>query len=864
MFFSFFDCAFPQFKDVSIEAAWRAHLASDRRANGKWVILALFLLQCLYCLYVMVGGMTTESSIHRFAAVGLAGFFAVCGVFSIVSKQQVGTWFEGVVLLGLMGAAILFTLTPDRWAKLIQLSDDQWSPHFLMEGQCVALVCSVLNLAAIVAELSPIRCLFLVHYTVLVYLVITWRFDSLEYRIMADKYGYSYSQTVRFVMVSIQIYIVGICGYLARRRREMYDRSQFGKTALLRQQLSKQHDEMQELQARQKELQAMTRALESGETLDRSSVSHAKQPIIQKPKVDSDDHRLKTVPLDLVFGQVDDSVHASSGGASMEPNEHLVRCMRGKTADWPRIRSMAERIREEEYSLHDFFHDCVKSFPELSIFQHDAAGSTSGRGPGEEYQRTIGALFAVYWLLRLDTDGRQSFCFGVDENFMPLNDEVAVTSSLTSARSIKQAESVQSWKVQLFTQMTNENKRRCFLETMEWQSFEKLVYEAGCAENQPNSTERVMSLLCLTAFHDVMKVEDFLPVVSKQHDGYQGFAAGTRLIDHDIALAYVLEHYQDLLPSYAGLPEHQQNSVLFTQGKMRFNHGWFVQAEAPPGVMLSQFKSVVSSNASSADVGLYFLHWFTDLAGAEATPMGGCEKFVLKFPHKVLASFLWSMPVLGRLAAESETTVVEEYLAARWQATLVGRPAPTDPYAIARMRLLVMSQGSPLVIDAFNELSGLIQAFLADELQRTGIRGQTYSCKTCTDGPAFLVYYGPALLQRAASSLLAMSTALRVLAVLLRASRQLWPASKDKDDSSVTIHIGELKAMDIDDVVQCPGSPSKVWALVRQSDHEGVVSMWRASDLNWLVPGSKKCRALCFDEDACEEDFSLNATIVDV
>ena len=40
--------------------------------------------------------------------------------------------------------------------------------------------------------------------------------------------------------------------------------------------------------------------------------------------------------------------------------------------------------------------------------------SSSGRSSEEEYQRTIGALFGVYWFLRLDQDGPESFCFGLD------------------------------------------------------------------------------------------------------------------------------------------------------------------------------------------------------------------------------------------------------------------------------------------------------------------------------------------------------------------------------------------------------------------------------------------------------------------
>ena len=138
------------------------------------------------------------------------------------------------------------------------------------------------------------------------------------------------------------------------------------------------------------------------------------------------------------------------------------------------------------------------------------------------------------------------------------------------------------------------------------------------------STVRVMALLCLTAFHDIMKVEAILPTVQAEHAPYLGYSAGDVIRDHDIALSYVLVHYPELLPSFAGLPVDAQRAILFTQSKLQFNHGWFVQAEAPPGAMLSTFKQVLGSNeASSEDVALYFLHWLTDLAGAEATPLGG-------------------------------------------------------------------------------------------------------------------------------------------------------------------------------------------------------------------------------------------------
>ncbi len=68
---------------------------------------------------------------------------------------------------------------------------------------------------------------------------------------------------------------------------------------------------------------------------------------------------------------------------------------------------------------------------------------------------------------------------------------------------------------------------------------------------------------------------------------------------------------------------------------MHFNHGWFVQAEAPPGLMLAKFKHALR-NASAADLAFYFLHWLPDLSGAEGQPLAGAEKFAVRFPLPVL------------------------------------------------------------------------------------------------------------------------------------------------------------------------------------------------------------------------------------
>ena len=176
--------------------------------------------------------------------------------------------------------------------------------------------------------------------------------------------------------------------------------------------------------------------------------------------------------------------------------------------------------------------------------------------------------------------------------------------------------------------------------------------EGGVAVN----AERTMAMISLTVIHDVMKVEAILPLVSAEHAPYQGFKEDDRINDHDQALGYVLDYYSAHLPSFEILSSHDQRTVRFTQSKMGFNHGWLVQGEAPPSPLFAKFKEVMlTEHVAPADVAFYFVHWLTDLAGAEPSPLGGAEKFVLKFPHAVLDSFIRSFAVLNELAVQSET-----------------------------------------------------------------------------------------------------------------------------------------------------------------------------------------------------------------
>lgn len=526
------------------------------------------------------------------------------------------------------------------------------------------------------------------------------------------------------------------------------------------------------------------------------------------------------------------------------PNPVLSGAMHELEADFQLIRHIATDIRKPDYNLKQYFEDCRAAFPELELFFTAGEGRSSHTGvvggltAEVEYQRTMGALFAVYWLLRHETDGPLGFCFGHDGSMpgWPVKGRTQATPPPGDDRP--------------FAKQTEEEKRDTFYKIMCWDHFAALVQSAGCGDN--GDIDRTIALLCLTSFHDIMKVEALQPVVAEEHGPYLGVAASKTLFDHDMALSYVLSHYPSMLPSFRGLTPKAKQAVLFTQGKINFNHGWFVQAEAPPGAMLSTFRRLLEEGcASPADVAFYFLHWITDLAGAEATPLGGAEKFVLKFPHTVLASFLWSMPFLSKLAEVTETEVFEEYLNARWKMAFPDAVVPEDHTAIAQLRLAVMAQGGWEVVSCFRRLSRADQELLSEEMARTGCAGQTYKSSRVEGGPAILVYYGPALLQQFARDEEKTFLALKVLCEVYRAARVIFPLHDGRQGHTVQCEIGQLKAADLESVVSCPASGSRqVWVLVKKDDSQAAVELKVASQVNGLNAAGVRYYVLDFNVDS--------------
>mmetsp|Transcript_125447 Transcript_125447/g.267836 ORF Transcript_125447/g.267836 Transcript_125447/m.267836 type:complete len:935 (-) Transcript_125447:67-2871(-) len=543
----------------------------------------------------------------------------------------------------------------------------------------------------------------------------------------------------------------------------------------------------------------------------------------------------KQVLFPLHFGVLLD------GEINPDGRENLRSLMLNRKTNWARVKNAAKKIMDPTYSLAAFNKD-LEGFPELSCYLLDDGPrvpgcqklSNSGRTGTEEWQRTIGAFFAIYWLMRLSIDGKEGFSFGVTQEWDVVKPE-------TSA----------------------EAKRQTFFKDAKWDLFRNLLVDADLIEERKSlsgkvhakaNEKRVSSLLALTAFHDIMKVGMLGPEVQGEHAPYHGYKAGERIADHDYALSYIMDHYPQLLPSFRDLDRQERRSLQFTQCDIAFNHGWFVQGEAPPGATFTKFRDALqkdpSVKISRRDVALYFVHWITDLAGAEPTPLGGCEKFVLKFPLPVLNTFLRSFEFVERIAEQTETEVMEAYLKTRWEESSFG-PPPIGDSAIAKMRILCMAQMSAAAIlgpQGFDMLSEEDQEVLSVEMARTGCIAQSYSRGIVPlsviekpQGPALLIYYGPALLQNLRKD--DPVKRLFVLAEVYRSARQLWPVSADKVAVSVIIRIDTLKAMSCAEMLEAVAS-GDVFLIVKHNESEAFIERSSIAKLNTYMASRHSVQVL--------------------
>jgi hypothetical protein len=149
-----------------------------------------------------------------------------------------------------------------------------------------------------------------------------------------------------------------------------------------------------------------------------------------------------------------------------------------------------------------------------------------------------------------------------------------------------------------------------------------------------------------------------------------------------------------------------------------------------------------------------------------------------------------------------------------------------------------MAQGdSQEILRQFQQLPDEDRHVLENELAMTGCSDQTFSRDTPSDkyvgkGPAILVYYAPALMQKAGRK--DPRGAMMVLAEVLRHARELWPLEKESANRTVICRIDALKDQDVHQMRNPEVSHSFV--LVKSSGQDGMVKLMPVScfrKLDW-------------------------------
>ena len=251
------------------------------------------------------------------------------------------------------------------------------------------------------------------------------------------------------------------------------------------------------------------------------------------------------------------------------------------------------------------------------------------------------------------------------------------------------------------------------------------------------------------------------------------------------------------------------------------------------------------------------MHWLTDLAGAEPTPLKGSEKFVLKFPHPVLHSFISSFSLVGSLVNLSETAVFEKFLLEYWNASQDGLgEAPRGAHAVALMRLVAQVQHLPLqqrLLTGYDKLSQDDKDVLSSEMALTGCAKQDYACnKIQQGGPVFLVYYSPAFLRVAARS--DAASGLHMLAEVYRQARSLWPFDQNKYNEHVTIRVDQIKEHTPQHIMD-GHLWGEGWLLVKHNDREAIVEHHPLYTLNTNAQGQYRVLAFWQMSEGDDDDF---------
>eukprot|EP00971_Amphidinium_carterae_P062553 1238166-Amphidinium_carterae.1 len=326
------------------------------------------------------------------------------------------------------------------------------------------------------------------------------------------------------------------------------------------------------------------------------------------PRMEHSEHLSRLCEAQSVGRGATSRASVSGRDSTQEKLAHSLLLISREVTKLSLFADIAAALPAPEYTLQHYYEDCIKAMPELRLYDVDELEvvpktksvasqvlprtAQGGNTMAEEKLRTLGALFAIYCLCRLNIDGKEILSFGVN----------AQKPHLVNKRSSEVTK--ESLEGMPWGRMNAVQRRTNFYWNFEWDLMESLFVQAGILlhddkqELRPDVRPegRLVAMLSLTAYHDIMKDTSLCPVVAR--DAYEGYEVGELIHDHDLALAYVLDRHPGILPSFRILSPEQQKLVRFTQSEMGFNAGWLVQAEGPPSAVLSKLKKAIQSGGA--------------------------------------------------------------------------------------------------------------------------------------------------------------------------------------------------------------------------------------------------------------------------
>eukprot|EP00929_Paragymnodinium_shiwhaense_P095570 TRINITY_DN5676_c0_g1_i4.p1 TRINITY_DN5676_c0_g1~~TRINITY_DN5676_c0_g1_i4.p1 ORF type:complete len:841 (-),score=164.24 TRINITY_DN5676_c0_g1_i4:190-2712(-) len=229
----------------------------------------------------------------------------------------------------------------------------------------------------------------------------------------------------------------------------------------------------------------------------------------------------------------------------------LGQALANKRTNWDVARKVVQRLRDPSYNSLHFLQDVKEAFPELELIRTTAptdpmsdtspvSNETSVTGSPatraiqileDEYQRALGAFMAFFWLMRLDLDGKECFCFGITSSGNPqvnpgyMSRASTVTSVPGSAsQSPGSANSSPLMNRVSSVQMPPQQKRKHFYETAAWSQIEDVFVTAGLLRRLghdqgggiqiagpafKHDEELVLAMLVLLAISRVMRLGEW-------------------------------------------------------------------------------------------------------------------------------------------------------------------------------------------------------------------------------------------------------------------------------------------------------------------------------------------------------------------